>query len=317
MATSVVGVTSQPRQRAYITPDMFKYHGRRGVEVSNLVPKGSAAEQDAALLAKIEAGSAWCDSIIGPAMMGATYDTVQENVNVSRRGYVSISPRYRPVIGVTSFAIGPSADLLRELPSLDGIDVQEDHFKVPVVGGRLTSSEGPLEFGGVAAPWDQALVRYTYVNGFAVASLTAAPAQGAVQIEVDDTTGIVAGRTWMTIYALQNRHQFLVTSVSTADAGGLGSGPGTIGCSALQSAIEVSDPLYPPLVSAMPPQAIEAVVLATRAMIKESGGGGGAGSSTARPGRSSGGGGGRSAPSAGDDFAAAEAILRKLFVLDS
>jgi hypothetical protein len=302
VTVSIAGVTSPPRQRGYITDDMFKGHGRAGVQVNNLVPgKGATeAQQDAALLRYIASGSSWCDMQIGPAVMGATLDTVQERVNVNRSGYVEIFPRYRPVIGLTAFAIGAEVSQLAPYTDLSNVDVQESGFRVPASPGiGVWSSAGPIQFGAMAAPWDQALVRYSYVNGFPVTDLTAPATAGATSISVADTTGIVAGQTWLTIYALQNQWTFLATSVSTADAGGLGFGPGTVGCAALPSAIPVSDPLYPPLVSGFTPAAIEAVVIATRAIIKES-------VPSAAP---------KGAPAAGDDFALAENILNKLFVL--
>lgn len=304
MTVSIAGVTNPQRSIAYITPDMFKAHGRAGVQVNNLVPGKNVSEalQDAALQQKIEAGSSWCDLQIGPAVIAATMDTVQETVNINRRGWVEIFPRYRPVIGVTAFAIGPSVDQLTTFTDLTGIDVQESSFKVPAfTGGLLTSSEGPIQFGRMVAPWDQAVARYTVVSGFPVTALTATVTAGNLTIPVADTTGIVAGKTRMTIYAGQDRYSLLATSVSTADAGGLGTGPGTVGCAAVPSTIEVSDLLYPPMVSAMPPALIEAVVLATRAIIKET-------VANAAP---------KGAPSAGDDFATAEAILRKFFVLEA
>lgn len=309
---SVAGVTTPRRSFLYITGDQFKSHGRRGVQANNLVPKGSPAQQDAALTQRIEAAGGWCDAQIGPAVMAATLDTVQHWVNVDRRGMVTIFPRYRPVVGLTEFWIGPDVAGLRQIPDLSNVDVQESSFTVPVsTGALMTSSQGPIQFGRIAAPWDRALVRYTYVNGYPVTGLTAAAVAGALSIPVEDTTGIVAGKTWMTIYALENRFRFLATSVSTADAGGLGTGPGTVGCAAVPSNIPLSDPLYPPLVSALPPDLIEAVVLATRAMIKETGGGNvAATSSTSRSAKQA-----RNPSGAGDDFALAESILRKHFVL--
>ncbi|HCT79269.1 MAG TPA: hypothetical protein DGT23_22450 [Micromonosporaceae bacterium] len=300
MTVSIAGVTSPRKNMAYITGDMFKAQGRAGVQVNNLVPKGNEAQQDAALLQKIKAGSSWCDLQIGPAVMAATADTVQETVNVNRRGWVEIFPRFRPVIGLTAFAIGPDASNLTTFTDLTGVDIQEGSFKVPAyANGLWSSSEGPIQFGRMIAPWDQALARYTVVSGFPVTTLTTAVAANATSIPVADTTGIVAGKTWLTIYALQDQYSFLATSVSTADAGGLGTGPGNIGCAAVPSAIEMSDIQYPPLVSALPSALNEAVALATRGIIKESGGSTGKG------------------PSAGDDFATAEAILRKFFILDA
>lgn len=272
MVTSAVSVVSAQRTTPYITPDMFKTHARAGVQVDNLVPKGQPADNEAALALYIEEGSSWVD-LHAERTFVSTLDTVQTQVNVDNRGFVEIHPRYTPVIGLTAFSIGPTPSDLQALSSLSGIGwLQDGGFSVPVYPVSLTSSEGPIQFGGVGCPWDQAWCQYSYAHSYPVTYLTADVSAAATSIPVLDTTGIVAGRTWLTIYSGKTRYRFLATSVSTADSGGLGTGPGTVGCAAVPVAIDnpVSNPV---MVSALPSVGILAVVLATRAIIKQKGSG--------------------------------------------
>lgn len=267
----ITGVTTQPRMTPYLSIDMFKNHRRRGVQVDNLVPRGTPAEQDAALQEVIESASAEVDNIV-LGILAATSDTELKRVNVDRFGYAKIHPRFRPIIALTGFQIGATPNTMVALNDLTGTGVELNRFSVPTSPLTLTTSQGPLQFSNIGAPADQAWCQYTYQNGYPITSLTAAPAQGATSISVADTTGIVAGQTYLTIYALQNRFRFPAGAVSTAPTGGVGTGPGTVACPALPYAIP-NNPSYPTMVSALPADVIEAVVLITRAIIKETGGG--------------------------------------------
>lgn len=268
-----VGVTPQPRLTPYLSIDMFKNHRRRGVQVDNLVPRGTPAEQDAALAEVIESASAWIDNTV-LGILAATSDTELRQVNVNKQGYVSIHPRFRPIIALTAFQIGYTPNTMQALTDFTGTGVTLNRMAVPVSPLALTTSQGPIQFGNVSTPMDQAWCQYTYQNGYPVTSLTAAAAAGATSISVADTTGIVQGQTYLTIYALQNRIRFLAGAVSTAAASGqVGTGPGTVGVpGGLPSAVP-NNSSYPTMVTALPPDAIEACVLVTRAIIKETGGG--------------------------------------------
>lgn len=312
MVTSIVSAISPNQTRPYLSAAMFKLYRRRGVSAENLVPKGNPQDQDAALLEYIAEASSWCDDIANQTL-GATLFTDQQTVNVDRWGYVTIAPPVRPILGVTAFAIGPTVDQLTDLTVLDGIDVQEGILKVPAFGtAMLTSSAGPIQFTPMRAPFDRAVCRYSVVHGYPVTVLTADAAAGAATLEVADTTGIIAGQTWLTLHAGRARHRFLATTVSTADAGGIGTGPGVVGCSpVLPVAVSISDPADPPMLSGMPGSLIYAVTLATQGMIK------GGSPASARMSSTAGKASGQksSAPGAGDDFAAAEEILKHYAVV--
>lgn len=266
MVTSLVGATSPARTRPYITTDMFKLHTRAGVQVESLAPKGDPADQEAALAEFIFQASGWIDEQ-AEQILYASVDTWAGTVNVDRQGFVEVYPRFKPVIGLTAFSIGPAPDTLRAIESFTSSMVGENSFSISTARGLGTwSSEGPIQFGSIGAPADQAFCQYSYVHGFPLTYLTGALTQGAVTIPVADTTGIVAGQTWLNVRAGRARFQTLATSVSNADAGGLGSGPGSIGCAAVPH--DVPNPGVPIQVDALPGGLVTAAVLATRAHIR-------------------------------------------------
>lgn len=296
MTVSLVGATTPRRTVPYLTTDMFRTHVRAGVQTENLVKGGEPADQEAALLEYIEEGASWVDDQAEQSF-AAQVDTVAGRVDVSRDGFVDIYPRHQPVIGLTAFSIGGLPTTMSALSTFSGAMVTEFGFSVPVLPlASLTSSEGPLQFGGVGAPWSDAFCQYSYVFGYPVTYLSASVAAAATSISVADTTGIVAGQTRLKIYSGRTQVSRLATSVSTADAGGLGSGPGVIGVDSILNAIP--NPDIPVMVSALPPSLILANVLAIRAIIK------GKTPSTAIRGKER-----KATP--GDDFAEAAEIIRR------
>ena len=309
-ATAIVGATSPPRLTPYMSVPMFKTDSRRGVPVDQLVPGGDDYENELALSGYIEDASAAMDSYC-QQILAATMDTQTKRVSVARTGYVNVHPRYIPVIGVTSFAIGSTPGTVAPLASLAGAIVAPDMFSIPAYAGALpiNTNQGPIQFGSPAVVPGQAWATYTYANGFPVTTLTAPITAGATSISVADTTGIVAGLTWLTVYSGQSRKRFLAGTVSTAPTGGLGTGPGTVACAAGTFDKDVTTTgKWAVMVSALPPDAIQACVLLTRAFIKESGGANLSTPTIAANGSGSGDNG------AGDDIAKAYEILAKNYM---
>jgi hypothetical protein len=245
--------------------DMFAKHSRRGVDIDQIVPRGKTADQYGALAEYIDEASNWMDHIC-QQILTATYDTVMTRVNVDRFGNVNIHPRYRPVVALTAFEIGASPSQMQALTNLAAVGFNVDQsFTVPANGGALPvfSSQGPIQFGPGVIGGERAWVQYTYINGYPVTSLTGSLASGAMSITVPDTTGIIAGNTYLTIYTDPgHRTTFLAGTVSTT------SGPGTVACPAAPWAVANNGP-YPVMVSALPTSCISACALATRALIKD------------------------------------------------
>lgn len=299
-----IGQTSTRARWSALTIDMFKSWQQRGVDCSRLAPSGFPADNDAALAQYIAQATDWAYGICAQTLK-ATVDTVVDQVWINRQGVAVVSPRFRPIIAVTAVSTGATSDGLQSLASLSGVGVKTDSFSVQCYPALLTSSQGPIQFGVTAIPQDGAWIEYTYVNGYPVTYLTSPVAAGDNSVEVSDTTGIVPGRTHLTIYAGPRQLDFTAGAVSTAGSSGLGTGPGTVellGISAPFAIGSRSD--YPTMVSALPGDAIEAHMYAVRALIKSA-----QNSSISAPTQS----GGQTVADplgSGDDFARAERMLR-------
>jgi len=283
----VVGTSSQPRLVPYLSYSMFALDARRGVDIDNLVPGGAPPpDQQAALMQYIEAASAQGDEIMQQTL-AATYDTSAGQANVGPDWYITIHPRYRPVIAVTSFAYGSTPALLQPLASLAGTWVERKRFKVPVgAGGGLpvNTSQGPIQFGLSGYPQQRVFCQYTYVNGYPITYLTAPVAAGDSHVTVQDTTGIVPGRSWLTIYAGRARFRFLAGALSNStDGSGIASGPGNVTITQSGASQLPAHPITVPtmtdpandaravMVSAVPADVIEGFVYLTRGLIKDPG----------------------------------------------
>jgi hypothetical protein len=299
-----VGQTSTRARWSALSIDMFKAWQSRGVDCSRLVPDGFPADQDAALAQYIAQATDWGYGICAQTLC-ATMDTVVDQVWINRSGVAEIFPRFRPIIAVTSVATGGTSDSMQTLASLSGVGVKTDSFSVQCYPALLTSSQGPIQFGVTAIPMDGAWVEYTYVNGYPVTYLAEPVAAGDNSIQVTDTTGIVPGRTKLTIYAGQRQLNFTAGAVSTAGSSGLGTGPGTVELLGIVAPFEIgSRSDYPTMVSALPGDAIEAHMYAVRALIKS------AQNSSISAATASGGQTVADPLGAGDDFARAERMLR-------
>lgn len=286
-ATPVVGASSQPRLVPYLSYSMFALDARRGVDIGNLVPGNAPPpDQQAALMQYIEAASAQGDEIMQQTL-AATYDTETRQANVGSDWYITIHPRYRPIAAVTDFRYGSTPATLQPLTSLAGTWVERKRFKMPVgpYGGiPVNTPAGPLQFGNPGVPQQRVFCQYTYVNGYPVTYLTASVAAGATQVSVQDTTGIVPGKSWLTVYAGRARYRFLAGALSNStDGSGIAAGPGNVtitqsGPSQLPAhditVPTMSDPANDAravMVSAVPADVIEGFVYLTRGLIKDPG----------------------------------------------
>lgn len=273
MTLPAVGQTSSTKVVPYLSNAMFATHARRGVDLTGLVPKGDAADQQAALADYIRQASSLMDSFL-LGTLAATRDTEVGPVTVNPRGYAIIVPRFRPIIALTAFSAGPNISQLTAYGDLTLASVEPNRILVPVGPyGVWNTSAGPLQFGFASPIPGSLYARWTTANGYPVTWLTGAITSGATTIDVADTTGIIAGSTQLILYADHYRFAFTPAAVSTADASGFGTGPGTLTLAAPVPLGVVNDALYPTYVSALPPDVIQAAVLMTRGVIKKTAGG--------------------------------------------
>lgn len=309
MTTPLVSRTTARRTVAYMSPDMFKVHARRGVSVESLVPGGSPADQTAALAGYIEEASTWMDSETSGTFV-AGLDTYTQRVSVDRYGSVIIRPRYTPLIGLVALSVGNDPGSLEAMTDLRGI-CTEDTIQITAHHRPLTSSEGPLQFGWGANPWSELYVQPTVMHGFPHTTLTADVAAGASTMSLADVAGIIAGQTQLTVHAGAQRFRFVATSVTpSTGTPGMGSvGPGVVGCPAAPWAIpSLATSGYPVVVSAITADLILCTTLITRALIKGTAAGSVSAAAASAPGTP---GGSKGPKNAGDDFATAWGILER------
>ncbi|HEX5997266.1 MAG TPA: hypothetical protein VFY84_19170 [Jiangellales bacterium] len=273
MTTPAVGQTSQTRVTPYISPQMFASHARRGVQVNNLAPGQDETSQLAALVDYIAQASALMNSFL-LGTLAATTDTEVGPVTINPQGYAIIVPRYRPIIALTALSLGPNIAQLTAYTDLSAAAVELNRILVPVGPyGVWMTNQGPLQLGRAAPIPGQMYGQWSTCNGYPVTSMTASAAADATQIEVADTTGILAGQTPLTIQADRLRIRKVPTAVSTASPGGLGTGPGTLTFATAIGVDITNDAAFPTQVDALPADVIQAAVMMTRGLIKKTSGG--------------------------------------------
>ena len=167
------------------------------VDCDSLVPKGTPAEQEAAL-AKLILDASTILYTITHQLLYATVDTEQDEISTDRWGRLLIHPRFFPIIQVNDLWTGSDPGSLSEVSSLVGAEVEPKRIVITqnLGPGLLTSSAGPLELGTFgAAPRSPvpSYARWTYVNGWPVTTLAAPAAANATSITVKNTTGILPG----------------------------------------------------------------------------------------------------------------------------
>lgn len=302
MTVPAIGQTSQQAWKPLLSLGMVKLGRRLGVPIDRLVANGTPADQDAALMNIINDGSQRVNDL-ALQVVTATLDTMVGQTYVNPMGYTHIVPRYWPALAVTRVSLGAFPGQLQDLASLAAVQVQPQRISVPVSPfSPLTSSQGPIQFGAVAAPMNGAWYEMDVVNGYPHAFLTAPADAGATSIDLDDTTGVIEGRTTLTIYAGRAQFTFTAGAVSNA-VNGLGFGPGSVVCPALPYDVTNSE-AYPTLVSAMPGALLEAARLVVRSLVKTSSMGNVSATTVTGSAASA-----RDPLGAGDDMAAAEAMI--------
>lgn len=307
MVTPVLTTVGRRKPVSYITPPMFRDQARRGAQVDGLTFNGSAADNDAALERYIAQASSWIDDHVfgGKGGFAASTDTIAGRGTIGRDGYLKVHPRLRPVSALLGVSLGSNPAQLTALASLAGCYVLDDVIGVVVSPFAATAWSGPIQFGTPPVGSD-VWYQIQYQPGWPITSLAADVADGATQISVTDTTGIVANVTSVTVYAGVDQFSFTPTAVNTT------SGPGLLTLPvALQASggISAGTDGYPVMVSGLPESIINAAYLVTRAMIRAPGGGNINASTRSKA--------SAVLPSVADDFEAAWEILRAYQVLIS
>lgn len=271
------------------------------VNVDTLVARGTPAEQEAALADLILTASTMVYTVTHQ-LLYATVDTEEDELTVDRWGRLLIHPRFFPVQQITDLWTGLDPVSLVEASSLAGVEVRPKEIVITQARGTglLSSSAGPLEFGGIfgAAPRSPVptYARWTYVNGWPVMRLAAPAAAGATSIQVTGAPGVqTAGAPGILAgYPLRiedgpTRENVTVTATPTGT---------TVPVAPLANSHETGE-----AVTALPADVEQAVALLITGLVKRRGAGGLVAGSTAKAKES------KDPFGAADDFAEAEKIL--------
>jgi hypothetical protein len=229
----------------YITPGEFRAHPT-GMETNQLVPGGTKAANDQALLQVIRRASSYADGLCNK-ILAATLDTQTDKPIVQRDGTVRVALDNSPVVGVTSAAAGLRPGSLVDLVEGPDWDLSGRIFTVPTCLPR----------------GERVHVKVQYINGWANAVLTADAAAGASSLTVSNGLGIIPGMT-LTLSGAE-ASEFVVVDPSYSPSAALG--PVTVPLAApLLSAYAAGD-----VFTAIPAEVKLAVILLTCAIIKTRG----------------------------------------------
>jgi|SRR5215471_515730 len=266
MATPVVGVSTPYSPAPYITVAEYQVTPT-GVDLSNLMPGGTALEQATRLAEIIARASSIADGFCDQ-VLGATTDTETERIGVNRMGEIFVHPRNWPVVAVTDFRSGSTPSSVSALTDLSGIFVDTHGFTVTQpVAGLPTTNQGPLQFGPITIPGQRLFCQWTYVNGYANSILASPTSVGASVLTVADPTGI---------YATNGTHLTVYDGTYSATGTPAATERGLLVTGVAGNAITVSPPLvYPHVagvgVSAIPDAVKQAVIFLTTALIRTRG----------------------------------------------
>ena len=220
-----------------------------GVNVSQLVPRGTPEQNADALNVTISRASGFVDSFCRQ-VLAATTDIQSGRYRIQRTGFLRIPAERSPIIAVNSLKVGFSPSSLTTFGDMSDVWIDRKVVTFPIQTVKMQPLVNALYTDG------RAYAIMEYVNGYANTLTTADSTAGATTLSVDSTLGIVAGME-ITIYDPAYTEVMTVASVTT-------------------SAVTFTSPLaYAHVagvsVSTLPPAVKQAVVLLTSSLIKTRG----------------------------------------------
>lgn len=181
--------------RPYITTAEF-LASPTWLDSQDLVPGGDKADQEAELYNVLLKASGWANRIAEQTLAGHVVIESDRYPVDPQSGNVYIVPLNNPVRLVQALAYGSDFQQLNLMTLSSAnpwIERQESLIVSLWTGGANLSS---LQFGPPTRPGaDFAYVQFKYVAGYCTTTLAAPAAQGATQLTLADTTGLVAAQT--------------------------------------------------------------------------------------------------------------------------
>jgi hypothetical protein len=193
-------VSTRGRPVPYITVAELKRAPIYG-QLKQLVPNSSEADRDAELARIIARVTGMINGEVNQNL-AATHDFEIGQVIVADTGDLRIHTRCSPIISVQSISVGTSVGNLIPLTDLSNVVI--DPWRITVPRGA----------GFIGRPGSRLYASWAYINGFPVTTLTQPAVAGDTTITVADSTGIIAGQTFLTIQDGKWLEQLVPTAVN-------------------------------------------------------------------------------------------------------
>lgn len=208
MPATLVSTMGTPKP--YITVQELKRNPVYN-QLKNLVPNSSDADRDAELARLIMRASSMANGETNQNLV-ASVDTEIGQVVVSDWGDLRIHTRSTPITSVQAISVGPDPVNLVPLSATTLSTLVLDPWRITV---PRTYTNSALNLPSVSwTPGSRMWAQWTYVSGWPITTLTAASAIGATSLTVEDTTGIVANQTLLTVQDGKWLEQFIPTAVT-------------------------------------------------------------------------------------------------------
>lgn len=242
-------VPSYASRTPYLTVTEF-LNAPTSVDITDLVPGGTEAQQTQALSDVIARASSWVDDEC-QQILAATVDLAAGRFRVDRYGMIRVPLPFKPVLEVQSVSIGWQVNNLTALTDLSGVEFGQ-HGTIGVPAGTPAGMFPP----GGYAPGDRPYVQVQYVNGWPNTTITADATQAATTVTVASSVGVYPA-TVLTVYDGSSTETVTVASVTGTTL-------------TLTSPLAFAHTAGTPL-SALPPKVKQACILLTTALIQTRG----------------------------------------------
>ena len=243
----------------YVTSEEFK-QSATGVDVGQLVPGGSTAQNNAALVTILGRASNYADNLC-QQVLAATQQTENGQIAADRWGRWLLLPKQWPCLQLVAAQFQPVSGGSAYPVSVSTAIIEKTRIIIPTTGTLgATSSAGPLQFGSIA-PLAESYGQWTYIAGWPNTPLAANCTQNATSLTVTSPLGIYPG-SLLTIYDAD-----LTEQVTVAPSYVIGSTTIPLVSGTLFAHATVTGPSL----SAMPPAIKQAVIALAVALIKTRG----------------------------------------------
>lgn len=156
-----------------------------GQDTQNLIPAGNQAAQDAELLRKITAATAWIDNRASGQSLIASSRVELIRCRYQRDGTLSVHPRNAHLNQLVAVSVGTNAADLGVV-STTGAFIEDEQWIIPCIAGVWTSA-GAIQFGPNAG--GLVVCKLTHIAGWPNTLLANNPIAAATSITVADGSG--------------------------------------------------------------------------------------------------------------------------------